>query len=149
MAATTKSYKNPAAQMISSATRCNNQCKCTTITPNLTYNQAMAKEMSERCLLRLKRVFNMSKCQESQPNADQQLFIDHLEPKESLALHYWKIEGIRPSNGPSDHFPRVRRPALACATCSYHLKLAVGAQWHYARLVRPPRVRGPSDQCLP
>jgi hypothetical protein len=54
------------------------QCKCTRITLNLNLDEALGKEMSGRCLHKLTRVYNVLECQESQPYANQTLFITPL-----------------------------------------------------------------------
>jgi hypothetical protein len=76
--------RNPQPQRPSSATRCNHSSKYTRNHSQSHYDDESMMEMSGRYLLRLTRMLSMSKCQESEPQAYQTLFIELLKRIESL-----------------------------------------------------------------
>ena len=67
--------RNLQPQLSPSATRCNHSSKYTWNHSQSHYDDESMMEMSGRCLLRLTRMSSMSKCQESEPQAGQELFI--------------------------------------------------------------------------
>ena len=63
--------RNPYPQRSPSATRCNHSSKYIWNHSQSHYDDESMMEMSGRCLPRLTRMSNMSKCQESEPQAGQ------------------------------------------------------------------------------
>ena len=78
--------RNLQPQRSPSATRCNHSSKCTRNHSQSHYDDESMMEMSGRCLLRLTRMSSMSKCQESEPQAGQELYIVPLGSKSHWEL---------------------------------------------------------------
>ena len=84
-----REQKNQQPQRSPSATRCNHSSKCTCNLSQSYYDDKSMMEMSGRCLLRLTRMSSMSKCQESDPQVGQELYIVPLGSKS-----HWELVGM-------------------------------------------------------
>jgi hypothetical protein len=80
--------RNPQPQRSPSSTKCNHLSKCTRNHSQSHYDDESMTEMSGRYLLRLTRMLRVSKCHESEPQADQGLFKEPLGSKS-----HWAVKG--------------------------------------------------------
>jgi hypothetical protein len=71
-----------------SATRCNHSSKYTRNHSQSHYDDELMMEISGRCLLRLTRMSNMSKCQEKWAKASQAQFIEPQMNRAVIPLHW-------------------------------------------------------------
>jgi hypothetical protein len=124
--------RNPQPQWSPSATRCNHSNKCTWNYSQSHYDDESMMEMSGRCFLRLTRMSSMSKCQESEPQVDQTLFIDVPKRIEPLEPRWGVLRSDRTrwSGWPDAPNPASGRGSHAtCQRFECHSLIVNGHKW--------------------